>query len=90
MIPPVLVRIRIRDDEHNVRIWFPLFLAWLILLPFVLIALVFLGIASVFLPRRIRRMVFGILGSIYVCVCQLRHLYVDTESEDKLIRIQFV
>jgi lipopolysaccharide export LptBFGC system permease protein LptF len=90
MIPPVLVRIRIRDDEHNLRLWFPLFLAWLILLPFVLIALVFLGLAAVFLPKRIRRMVFGILGSIYVCLCQLRYLHVDTESEDKRVRIQFV
>jgi lipopolysaccharide export LptBFGC system permease protein LptF len=82
--------LRITDEEHRIRLWFPLFLAWLILLPFVILALTFLGLAAVFMPARIRRMVFGIVKQIWIIICQLRQVHVATESKDKEVRIQFV
>jgi hypothetical protein len=38
-IPPCLMHVRIRNEEHNFGLWLPLFLAWLILAALVLAVL---------------------------------------------------
>jgi len=50
-MPPVLMTLRIESREHRIRLWFPLFLFWVLALPFVIVTLPVLAIVLLLLSR---------------------------------------
>lgn len=91
MIPPILARIRIKNREgRGVNLWLPVFIFWIIALPFVLLALIILSIGSIFMHPDTRRRVWRILGSIYTILCELRKAEVDIDSMESDVLIRFI
>lgn len=89
MIPPLLLRLKIRDAEHRFGLWLPLFLFWIILLPFILLVLIPLSVTAVFMRRWLRRRIFGIIKYGYVCMCRIKDLRVDIQSEQNTVLVKF-
>jgi hypothetical protein len=90
-IPPCLLHLRIYNEEHNVSLWLPLFLAWLILAALVL----------AFLPLYLILLIFSwslgwgefmlLLGPrLYAILCALKGLKVDVNRQKEQIAITFV
>jgi hypothetical protein len=92
--PPYLLRIRIRNPRHGFALWLPLFLLWpvvlaillaafLVLLPFALLAMLFTW--SLHWWRPILR---GLPALGRFC-CALRGLAIDLEGSGGQVRIIF-
>jgi len=89
--PPSIMRLYIKNRNHNINLWLPLFLVWLllavvfiILLPFILICAIViccLGWGSR-LQKGISAL-FEIFGS-------LRELEIDVEQENEKVFIYFI
>ena len=91
MIPPIIAHVKIKNEEdRGINIWFPVLIFWLIALPFVLLALLLLGIGSLFLRTDTRRRIWKILGNIYTVLCQLRYARVDVESKQNTVVLRFI
>ena len=89
--PPCLMYLRIHNEEHNVSLWLPLFLAWIILAAFVLAFLPLYLIALIF------ACFFGwgefmlLLGPrLYTILCALKGLKLDVNRQREQIAITFV
>jgi len=85
--PPYLLKLRIRNPRHAFALWLPLFLLWpialasflaafLILLPFALLAMIFTWQASWWRPVVLEPL------SVLRVICALRGLTVDVEGAD--------
>ena len=83
--PPYLMKLRVTDPRHNFALWLPLFLIWplalafflaafLILLPFALLAFIFTWQMGWWRP-----VVIGIPAVVRV-VCSLHGLTVDVQD----------
>jgi hypothetical protein len=91
MIPPIIAHIKIKNEENRgINLWFPVLIFWIIALPFVLLALILLGIGSLFLHPATRRRVWKIIGNIYTILCQLRYARVDVESNQNTVVLRFI
>lgn len=91
MIPPIIVHVKIKNEEdRGINLWFPVLIFWLIALPFVLLALTLLGIASLFLHPATRKRVWKIIVNIYTILCQLRYARVDVESKQNTVVLRFI
>ena len=78
MLPPLVARVRIRTPDHHLRLWLPLFLLWLLLLPLVVPLALLLAVAALFAPPRWR---FGpIARGACVALCEARGTAVDVEG----------
>jgi hypothetical protein len=88
---PLFVNLKVQNNRHNFGLWIPVFLVWVILLPFLMLLLPFLIIAELVLYMtrfQIR------LGAILIAVCgvlsSLRgtDIAVENKSEHSTIHIQ--
>ena len=85
MLPPMLAVIRILPSRtgRRIRLWVPLFLVWLLLLPFILVLLpVYFVVCAVMdiAPFRTLGAFFGVLGS-------LNGTHVEVESRNAAVFI---
>jgi len=91
--PPYLLKLRIKNPEHDFGLWLPLFLIWpivlacllavfLILLPFALLALIFTWQLGWWRPV--------ILGIPALCCvfCNLRGTIIDVDDRDGHVQIE--
>ncbi len=99
MIPPMVLRVHIRDPKHGFGLWVPLFLVVplvlplvlvlsLLALPFVLIAVAVLwhrGLNKWFLPVCI--LMLRIIPGLFRLLCAVRGLRVDVQSESQQVYV---
>lgn len=90
MIPPLFIGFRVKDKEHNIRLWFPLFIFGLILLPFILLALVIMLVVSLFVSPGSRKRIWGITASLFIIITQLKHLYIEVKNQESDVLIRFI
>jgi hypothetical protein len=90
MIPPLFIGFRVKDKQHNIRLWFPLFIFGLILLPFILLAVVFMLFISIFISSRSRNRIWGIAYSVYIIMSQFKHLYIEVKHQESDVLIRFI
>jgi hypothetical protein len=90
MMPPLFIRIRIKDKQHNIRLWFPLFIFGLILLPFILLAVVIMLVVSIFVSPGSRKRIWGITASLNIIITQLKYLYIEVKNQESDVLIRFI
>jgi len=79
MLPPLVARVRVRTRRHAFRLWVPLFLAWLLLLPLLApLVLVALLVTAVALPRW---RCAALLRGVYATLCETRGTCVEVEGD---------
>ena len=70
MVPPSVLRIRVRDESKRLSLWIPLFLLWPLLLIFgVLLAPLIILLAVVLAPRSLGRPVLLLGPTAVQIVC---------------------
>lgn len=90
-IPPCLMHLRIHNEEHNIGLWLPLFLAWLILAALVLALLpIFLILLIVAWPFGWGEFMLLLGPRFYTILCALKGLKVDVNRHKEQIAITFV
>jgi len=88
MIPPMLMRVRVKErGKKGFRLWLPLFLIWPLGLLVFLLSLPFLVVLSVFHSKS-RRMVIA-LPALFRTICGLRGLRVEVEDDEEEVFVQF-
>ena len=99
MMPPMVLRVRIRDPRHGFGLWIPLFLVVplvlllvlvlsLLVLPFALIAVVVLwhrGLNKWFLPACI--LLLRAIPGLFVLLCAVRGLRVDVQDASQQVYV---
>jgi hypothetical protein len=79
ILPPLVARVRIRTRAHHFRLWVPLFVIWLLLVPLLLPVLLLALIVALLAPARWR---FGpVARGTYVALCETRGTHVDVEGK---------
>ncbi len=101
MMPPMVLRVRIRDPKHDFGLWIPLFLlgplAVLLLLVLSVLLLPFIPVAAVVLWRRGfgRWVLLGtflllrVVPMLFMLLCALRGLTVDVGSDREKVYVAF-
>jgi len=93
IFPPLLMRLHIRDDQHHINLWLPLFLVWLLLAVILLALLPLLLIAAlVLLIVGFGRLIL-LAPAVYRCLCALHGLRVDVNQRGeygKRVLIYFI
>ncbi len=81
--PPLLMRLKVLDEEHSVDLWLPLFLAWLILLA---LAIAFsplaLFLVLVLWPTGWGKFILLAPVNLYRVLASLKELRVDVNKKD--------
>jgi hypothetical protein len=88
--PPALMHIKVKNENHNVGLWLPIFLLWplalavvIILLPIILVGLIIFwdswGLWSL-----------KVLWAAIVTCCSLRGLQVDVQKGNELVYITMI
>lgn len=90
MMPPLFIRMRVKNQDHNFGFWFPLFIIGILLLPFISAALIIMVILSFIISRRSRKRIWGIAASLYIIITQLKHVYIEVKNKESDILIQFI
>lgn len=91
MVPPLWLRLHIRNRRGRViRLWFPLFLVWVLALVLVLPLVPLFILAAILLwPTGWGRTLLLLGPAIVRCVCALRGFRIDVESESEKVFISF-
>lgn len=86
---PVLMRIHIIEGKKKkVRLILPLFLLWLLLLPFVIVLTPFVLLAALIIwPSGYGRTLLGAGPAIISVVCALSNLHIQVEGKDSKVLI---
>jgi hypothetical protein len=85
MLPPMLAVVRILSSRTRrpIRLWVPLFLVWLLLLPFVLVLLsVYFVVCAVMDIAP-----FATLGALFAVLGSLNGTHVEVDSRDAAVFI---
>ncbi len=91
MFPPLLMRLKIVNEEHHVNLWLPLFLAWIILLAlFIVLSPLILLAVLIAWPFGWGEFLLMIGPSIYSCLCSLHDLRIDVSKGQEATLIYFV
>ena len=101
MFPPVLLRVHIKNQRHNIRFWLPLFIVGipatiliiavaLLLLPFALLA----GLVMLFIGHGKWVAITGIIllrggPRLLAVLCALRGLTVDVGGKNEKVFVSF-
>ncbi len=91
MIPPFLMRLKVVNREHDLNLWLPLVLAWLLL------GVLALALAPLVLLVALLAWPFGwgkpllLLGPhTYTCLCALRDLRIDMRRGADVTLVYFL
>jgi hypothetical protein len=89
--PPILMHVKIQNEEHTVGLWLPLFLliiialaVLIILSPLILIAVI------VFWPSGWGEWALKVLWAAIVSCCSMRGLEVNVQNGDKHVYVSVV
>ncbi len=83
MIPPILMRIRIR----RIGLWLPVFLVWPILLVLWLLLLPFVLVWAVATGRLRRGWLMVLAPVVYRVICAMRGFQVDVRDDQNTVQI---
>jgi hypothetical protein len=90
-MPPCLLHVRVHNEEHNIGLWLPLFLAWLILAILVLALLpLFLILLIIALPFGWGEFMLLVGPRFYNILCALKGLKLDVDKTGEKVEILFV
>ncbi len=77
-LPPLVARVRIRTPRHAFRLWLPLFLLWILLVPFLAPVLLVALLVTAALPRW---RCGALLRGAWATLCEARGTRVEVEDE---------
>lgn len=81
MIPPSIMRIRVREKgKHNISLWLPLFLLWPIIIVFTAILLPFLIIAAIVFWNKYGKQILKSIPVFYSLICAMRGTLINVDS----------
>jgi hypothetical protein len=85
MLPPMLAIVHILPNKmrRGIRLWVPLFLIWLLLLPFVLVLLPVFFVICVVMDTN----PFAVLGAFLAVLGSLNGTHVEVDSPDAAVFI---
>jgi hypothetical protein len=86
ILPPLSATVHVKPAgwRFGLRLWLPLFLFWLLLLPVFLLALPFLFVASLIFGFRLLKTLGAVLGVL----AGFRETHVEVESRDTRIFVK--
>jgi len=86
---PTLMRLRIVEKSgKKLRLFIPLFLVWILLLPFVLVFTPFILIVALILwPSGYGRTILGVGPALFRVICSLSGLIVQAKDEENIVFI---
>jgi len=89
---PMLLKIKIpRKDKQDVSIYLPLFVAWLLLLPVLLLLLPFLVLAAILLwMTGYGRLILVLVPLLFALIWNLQGLTIDIDDKDNKIYLSFI
>ena len=92
MMLPLLIRLKVRDDESKgVNLYLPMFLIYLLLLPIVLLVIpIWLLFSLLFLGTEKGKRVFHMLPALYVLVCASRGTEINVEEKNSIVILKIV
>ena len=81
---PMIMRIHVVEGNRNkVRLILPLFLAWLLLLPFIILLTPFVLLAALILwPSGYGKTILGAGPALYSVISALSSLHIEVEGKD--------
>jgi hypothetical protein len=89
-IPPSLMRLKIRNERHNINLWLPMFIGWLLLLA---LAIAFSPLAVILIillwPSGWGKFILLAPVRIYGLLCDLRDMEVDIQNARETVLIYF-
>jgi hypothetical protein len=78
-LPPLIARVRVRTRRHAFRLWVPLFLLWILLVPLLVpVILVALLVTAVAMPRW---RCGALLRGAWATLCETRGTRVEVEDQ---------
>ena len=85
-IPPLLMRMKLFDQQHHVNLWLPLFIVWVImgLLALALSPLILL-LVLILWPTGWGKFLWQLGPRFYSVLCALRGLEVNVQSKDQVL-----
>lgn len=89
---PVLFRIKVeREDNRPFRLWLPLFIVWLVLIPLIIALSPFVLLAAVAMRGRwYKRLFLSLYPILFSCLWALSGLSVQLENGKSKILIVFI
>ena len=89
---PLWMRIRIKEsDRKNIRLFIPLFLVWLLLIPLLILALPFVLIAAlVTWPRGHGRMILASIPLLIAVLGHLSGLHIEVDNPENQTFISII
>lgn len=86
---PMLMRLRIVEKSgKKLRLFIPLFLVWILLLPFIIVFTPFILIAALILwPSGYGRTILSLGPALVTIICSLSGLIVQAEDEENIVFI---
>lgn len=90
ILPPSILRLRIRGERHRFGLWLPLILIWTVFLVLALaIAPLVLVTAVVLWPMGWGRPLLLVGPAIFRIFCSLRGLEIDVQDESQIVYVHF-
>lgn len=90
ILPPSILRLRIRGEGHRFGLWLPLILVWPIFLALALaLAPLVLVTAAVLWPMGWGRSLLLVGPAIVRIFCSLRGLEIDVQDESQIVYVHF-
>ncbi len=91
ILPPSILRLRIRSATRGIGLWLPLILLWpIVAVLAVLVSPVVLLAAILLWPRGLSRPVLMIGPALYRLACGLRGLEVQVDDKDSHVLVKFM
>jgi hypothetical protein len=89
--PPMLMNIKVQNEERDFGLWLPLFLLWPLALVVLIILspLILIGVLILW-PSGWGKWALQVLGAAFSISCSMRGLEVDVEHRDQVVYISVV
>jgi hypothetical protein len=89
--PPMLMHVRIENEEHDFGIWLPLFLFFLIILAILLVLspLIFIAVLVLW-PSGWGEWAMRTLWVAIVAVCSMRGLEVEVQGRNEYVHVSVI
>ena len=90
MFPPSVLRIRVRDNDHNIGLWLPLILVWpLVVLVDIVLSPLILLLSLILWPSGYGKPLLFAGPLVFRLFCALRGLTVSVEQRSERVLVYF-
>ncbi len=90
-LPPMLMQLGIKHEKKYIRLWIPLFIVFLLILPFIVLLAPFVLLTTIILwPFGWGRPILYGGPAVFNCLCALRGLKVDIKENKQILLISFI